>query len=465
MSKLDLLSMSMRNLWRRKLRTSLTLLGVLIGTTSIIVMISLGLGLNRSTMQSMERMGSLTTINVNSAAMFGKSFGNNSGGPNNTNTNAFLNDQALADFRNIPYVVAAEPLLRAKFGGEMKIGKYTFWPQYVGVNSSYFEAFDLTATEGVAPHLKSKTRPQIYLPSNMGMFLMEPVGNGGFMSTGENIDLDFLKQRMQLNFDSYDSVSGRSKTVKSFRLNQVGLYKNTGWESNIYFLMDDMVYLNKEHEKVMAYNNDGQNSSNQNGNAQNNTRNKDIYDEIRVKVSDVSKVAEVKAQIEAMGYYGNSMMDMVNEMNKQMATIQAVLAGIGSVALLVAAIGITNTMVMSIYERTREIGVMKVIGASVRSIRQIFLTEAIMIGAIGGALGVGLSLLISKLINSLLGPQMSAVSGMGMAADGPPPDISYIPLWLIVLAVVFSGFIGLLSGYFPAKRATKLSAIEAIKTE
>lgn len=190
---------------------------------------------------------------------------------------------------------------------------------------------------------------------------------------------------------------------------------------------------------------------------------KDKYSEIRVKVADVSKVADVKATIESMGYYGNSMMDMVNEMNKQMATIQAVLAGIGSVALLVAAIGITNTMVMSIYERTREIGVMKVIGASIANIRKIFLTEAIMIGAIGGALGVGLSMIISRLINSVLGPQMAG--GMMGVSDGPPPEISYIPIWLIGLAVLFSGVIGLIAGYFPAKRATKLSAIEAIKTD
>ncbi len=462
MNNRDLLSMSVRNLWRRKLRTSLTLLGVLIGTTSIIVMISLGLGLNRQTMQSMERMGSLTTINVNSASMFGTmptSASSDKSGPTQT---AYLDDQAVSSMREIPGVVAAEPLIRAQFGSEMKFGKYIFWPQFVGVNASFFESFDIQAVEGAAPTHKSKTRPQVYLPSNMGMFLMEPMGPNSWGSTGVPVEMDFLKQRMNLEFKTWDSTTGREKIVKSFRLSPVGLYQNTGWESSVYMLMDDVIYLNKEQERINQEQNTQMAQNNNQANDQTKKK-KDKYSEIRVKVADVSKVADVKATIESMGYYGNSMMDMVNEMNKQMATIQAVLAGIGSVALLVAAIGITNTMVMSIYERTREIGVMKVIGASIANIRKIFLTEAIMIGAIGGALGVGLSMIISRLINSVLGPQMAG--GMMGVSDGPPPEISYIPIWLIGLAVLFSGVIGLIAGYFPAKRATKLSAIEAIKTD
>lgn len=462
MNSRDLLSMSARNLWRRKLRTSLTLLGVLIGTTSIIVMISLGLGLNRTTMESMERMGSLTSISVSGSSMFGgmktESAGNNLGSTTTTQ-DVYLNDAAVDSFKTIPGVVASEPLLRAQFGSALKFGKYSYYPQYVGVKPGFFEAFDIKATEGVAPNQKSKTRPQIYLPSNIGLFLMMSQGDNAWGSPESPPEIDYLKARLTLDFVTWDQNTGRENIVRSLRLNPVGLYENSGWESNVYMLIDDVNFLNKEYEK---FNNE------QNGTVTTNpagsSRNKDIYSEIRVKVVDVSRVAEVKAAIEDMGYYGSSMMDVVNEMNKQMATIQAVLAGIGSVALLVAAIGITNTMVMSIYERTREIGVMKVIGASVASIRKIFLTEAIMIGAIGGALGVGLSLLISRIINAILGPQMAGIS-MGMPGEGPPPEISYIPPWLIALAVIFSGLIGLIAGYYPAKRATKLSAIEAIKTE
>ena len=130
-----------------------------------------------------------------------------------------------------------------------------------------------------------------------------------------------------------------------------------------------------------------------------------------------------------------------------------VLAGIGGISLIVAAIGIANTMVMSTYERTREIGVMKVIGASVADIRNLFLVEAAAIGLIGGFFGILLSYLISHLLNSTLGAQE-----FGEA-------VSIIPYWVAVMALFFSALIGVLSGYLPAIRATKLSAIEAIRTE
>ncbi|NLL23648.1 MAG: FtsX-like permease family protein, partial [Tissierellia bacterium] len=147
------------------------------------------------------------------------------------------------------------------------------------------------------------------------------------------------------------------------------------------------------------------------------------------------------------------------EMNQGTLIIQAVLGGIGSISLIVAAIGIANTMVMSIYERTREIGIMKVIGASVRDIRLIFLTEASLIGLLGGVLGISLSIGISQLLNFIFS---QTEAGVRLGDDAV---ISIIPPWLILLSLIFSSLIGLMAGYYPAKRATKLSAIEAIKTE
>ena len=111
---------------------------------------------------------------------------------------------------------------------------------------------------------------------------------------------------------------------------------------------------------------------------------------------------------------------------------------------------------MSTYERTREIGVMKVIGASVRDIRNLFLVESAMIGLIGGIFGILQSLGISHLMNKYLAQGLFGEAEIA---------ISIIPPWLIVVALFFSALVGLISGYFPAIRATKLSAIEAIRTE
>lgn len=129
-----------------------------------------------------------------------------------------------------------------------------------------------------------------------------------------------------------------------------------------------------------------------------------------------------------------------------------VLGAIGAISLVVAAIGITNTMVMAIYERTREIGIMKVIGASLRDIKLLFLTEAAFIGCAGGILGIVVSFATSKFVNFIAMQQGSDMS-------------SSIPIWLYLGAIGFATVIGVLSGYLPAKRAMKLSALSAIKTE
>ena len=132
------------------------------------------------------------------------------------------------------------------------------------------------------------------------------------------------------------------------------------------------------------------------------------------------------------------------------------LGGIGAVSLFVAAIGIANTMMMSIYERTKEIGVMKVIGCSLGNIRQMFLLEAAFIGLGGGVIGNVLSFLMSAAINALVkGKEMGMTTG----------QISYIPLWLVLVSLGFAMLVGTAAGYFPARRAMKLSPLAAIRNE
>lgn len=142
---------------------------------------------------------------------------------------------------------------------------------------------------------------------------------------------------------------------------------------------------------------------------------------------------------------------------KTMGMIQAVLGGIGAVSLFVAAIGITNTMMMSIYERTKEIGVMKVLGCDLRNIRSLFLMEAGFIGFIGGVIGLILSFGLSFVINKLAQSAQDMSLGAG--------DISYIPLWLMVLSLAFAILVGMVAGFFPARRAMKLSPLAAIRNE
>lgn len=143
-------------------------------------------------------------------------------------------------------------------------------------------------------------------------------------------------------------------------------------------------------------------------------------------------------------------------MQKQYQSIQAVLGGIGAVSLFVAAIGIANTMMMSIYERTKEIGIIKVLGCGLGNIRTMFLTEAAFIGFIGGFFGLILSYFISFLINRFLA---------GAYGYGDMQTLSYIPLWLPFIALVFAVLVGMVAGFFPALRAMRLSPLAAIRNE
>ncbi|WP_343014774.1 ABC transporter permease, partial [Bifidobacterium longum] len=178
--------------------------------------------------------------------------------------------------------------------------------------------------------------------------------------------------------------------------------------------------------------------------------------------------------------------------NRAARAIQLILGGIGAVSLLVAAIGIANTMVMSVTERTREIGIMKALGCYVRDIRVMFLAEAGAIGFFGGLIGCVLSGLISLGINvvgALYAGGMSGgmSGGMVSGAGGGSGDgtgggtsiwtilwqaivggenvtrYSVIPWWLFLFAVLFSTLIGLLFGFGPANKAVKIPALDAIK--
>jgi len=195
------------------------------------------------------------------------------------------------------------------------------------------------------------------------------------------------------------------------------------------------------------------------GGSSSNTQNQAAYNSIMVKCYEMDDVKIVQDKIKEMGFQTYSLTEDLEYQKQTSKSMQALLGAIGAVSLLVAAIGITNTMVMSIYERTKEIGVMKVIGASLKDIKRLFLVEAALIGLLGGMFGVLISLLISNIINS------TGVQFLGMMTYGEASKISSVPLWLCMVGLGFSALVGIISGYFPARRAMNLSAISAIHSE
>ena len=180
-----------------------------------------------------------------------------------------------------------------------------------------------------------------------------------------------------------------------------------------------------------------------------------------VKVEKLEDVERVQQTIKEMGFGASSLTDILRQMMDQTKTIRTILSAIGGVALFIAAIGITNTMIMSIYERTREIGIMKVLGCILRDIRKLFLLESALIGFIGGLIGIGFSYATSILMNK------AGISflNIGWYSSSGPSKISIIPIWLALAAIIFASFVGIVSGFYPAVRAMRLSPLEAIRNE
>jgi putative ABC transport system permease protein len=157
-----------------------------------------------------------------------------------------------------------------------------------------------------------------------------------------------------------------------------------------------------------------------------------------------------------MGFGVFSIASQLDQMKKGFLIMDTALGAIGTIALLVAALGIINTMIMSILERRREIGVMKAIGGSETEIRLIFVVEAGAIGLIGGCCGLVLGWIATRAAN--------LVANITLAKElGTRVDFFYIPVWLIAGALAFSLLVSLAAGLYPAMRAARVDPVEALR--
>ena len=462
----DEISLSARNLLRRKGRTALTLVGVVIGTCMVVLMISLGIAQTKTNEEMLQSWGDLTQVQIYG---YGTMMGSD-GKP------LYLDDAAITNIKQIPHVAAATPYAQAyNLEGEITAGRNGRYTSdiynLIGIDPTALEPMGFALQSGSwptnTPASEKATKLQVLVGSSTGYNFQDSRKSynspkryryeGQTDANGKELPpfVDIDKDKMTLTIKTGE---GSTEKSRSWELEVVGVLEPDGakgyWtQSGIVLRIQDMKMLQKVYNDMTKTKEESKS-----------------YDQVYVKVDDLSNVTDVETAIHDLGFTNTySMNQQREEMQKQVMNSQMIFGGIAAVSLLVAAINIINTMTMAIYERTREIGVMKVLGCELGNIRTMFLLESSTIGFIGGLIGLGISLIASFVLNNLSmlgqGLDLSGLMGGGYYMGGGGGTISIIPPWLMLAALVFATLVGLVAGILPANKAVKISALEAIRHE
>ncbi len=427
----DFISLIIDNLSRRKGRVLLTAIGVVIGTAAVVTLVSLGVGLQKNATSQLWGINDLTSIEVYPGYPMVE-------GPMVKEITEAdikkLSPEAVESFKAIPGVTQVVIKQYVQGGMEISLDKLSAWGSGMGVNVTDLQDIGLQASQGVTELSKGK----IIVGSGFNNNFYDPNPRP---NSEPFTPPDLMGQKLKLKLTRWNQDG--TTTTKSYVLEVVGVLAETRGESdyNMYMMLDEVTKWNEWFAgKRIDYKKEG-------------------YNQVSVKVESPKIVVDIANQITDMGYQAYTPQSTVESINSYFSTMQLVFGGVGAIALLVAAIGIANTMTMAILERTREIGIMKAVGATNNNILTIFLGEAAGIGFLGGIGGVLIGWAICAVINALGGSMLATGGGMGtqLAAS--------IPFWLPIFSIAFATLIGLISGLYPALNAATLIPIDALKYE
>lgn len=445
MKKSDIFAMAIRNLKGRRSRTKLTVIGVVIGTCAIVIMISIGVGINNTVTEQYRNSASATRISV---------YKDMAAEDNTDVKQPPLDDRAVEYINSIENVKAVMPVINMTDYANITRGRYSYsGGNITAVDFSVFSSLGITA--GGSEINPSADINSVYFGDRAAVNFTDNNGNAVKYESDEDGNITDCEIK-PLTDTFYISPAGNgengtesSSSAQAQRIRVADIIDSPGssgmdTSNSIFIDMKAAQRLIREYNAL---------------NSKPNTAPE--YSEIYVYVDDVKNVSAVQQAIGASGLATYSNEDDINSTKRTMAAVQLVLGAIGAVSMLVAAFGISNTMVMAVYERTKEIGVMKVIGCDIADIKAVFLCEAGMIGLFGGVIGVVISLIVSFIANLAAGAVIGALAGDSSGSF----TVSSVPVWLVLLGIGFSVIIGIVSGISPANRAIKVSALKAIHNE
>ncbi len=411
---LDIAKTAFSSLMANKLRSSLTVLGIVIGVTSVISLMSIGKGAQRSITQSIEGIGTnLLFVRPNFA-----NEGRAQGAAGATITLTYEDAQALSDASAAPAISGVAP--QAQGGGQIVAGGQNTFAQIMGVTPDFINVLNRNIAEGefiTDSDLQARTNV-VVLGSSIAKTLFP--------------DSEAVGETVRISQRPFQ-ITGVMQPIGG---------TTTGTQDNVVY-----VPLTTYQTRLSS---------------QRTSQGRNSVQLINVKASDANSIDAAKAQIAQVlrdrhrvvlgasdDFTITSQEDVIQTRTQVVNVFTIFLGAISGISLLVGGIGVMNIMLVSVAERTREIGIRKALGAKRRDIMMQFLIEAIFLSLIGGLIGVALGLSTSGLVEKISLNNQTLTTAV-------TPDI-------IILAVSVSAFIGIFFGIYPASRASRLDPIVALR--
>jgi putative ABC transport system permease protein len=463
----DIYRLANANLWRTKLRTTLTTLGVVIGIGALVSMVSFGVGIQKNVTDELKRNDLFTTIEVTpvdvdlEALMSGDV--TSLVEPRDEGA-SILDDAAVTAFRAIEGVEIAFPEIRfpvkVRLGDRETQTNLQALPADMGRYAPFNDLphgrfFD--SDTGRAAVLSDR------LLRDLGLRVDAPV------DSPSAADEDITEGTEAI---SADSLIGREIVILSSALDEAGILRaamtgrmpirevetplrvvgvrgrSTGFGIGRFAGGVIIPFVTAADVPRLGFTNVWELLRSSDG--------PEEYPTVHVRAETMDDLEHVRAEIEEMGFSVLALVDQLEQFKREFLIMDALLGAVGTIALFVASLGIVNTMVTSILERTREIGIMKAIGGSEGDIKWIFFVEAGTIGLMGGGLGLVLGWTVTRVANVIVNYHLRP-------AGVPSADLFHMPVWLLLGALGFSLLVSLLAGVYPAARAARIDPVAALR--
>lgn len=394
MKFIDLIKLATRMFRARTSRTLLTILGIGIGMATILFLISLGFGVQNVILAKMTTSDSLASIDIYT---------------DSANNNREINWETTEKIKYIKEIEKVVPLL--KYEGKVEMSDYSTVVNFLITQPDYISMDGKNLLAG--SDINDNKSNGVILASSF----LKVLGK-------ESEDLIGTKIRVILNIPAEEQGQfSEMELEEDFEV--IGIVESD--KANIYLNLKN--FPSNEFSQMSL---------------------------IKVKAQNSNQVDAIKQQIDALGYKTSSISEVVDQTKKFFSLASLALTVLGVIALFVSSIGMFNTMVITLMERTEEIGIMKAIGATDKNILSIFVVEAALIGFLGGLAGIFLGITVQKLINLIF-------NLIAVRMGGEALTLFYSPMWFLLLLIGSALFIGITTGWIPAKKASRIDPLEALK--